>query len=185
MSLWWKLYKYALSVVWWVEDPCEMPKRNPLWRLVRCLFRQGLNYQFFKTLNLASFIGIKATPTCFFKIRPSDSVWRIHWELPDYTEQFENYWSEDPIWWSILLSLGIEFIMISFKFAVTSGIRKKKPQWYFWTGHCSFLFISHPLIVFLKFLSRVNIVATMSETLESPLDSKEISQLIIKEINPE
>ena len=52
-------------------------------------------------------------------------------------------------------------------------------------GHCSFLLISHPLIVFLKFLSRLNIVATMSETLESPLDSKEISQLILKEINPE
>ena len=52
-------------------------------------------------------------------------------------------------------------------------------------GHCSFLLISHPLIIFLKFLSRLNIIATVSETLESPLDSKEISQLIIKKINPE
>ena len=40
-------------------------------------------------------------------------------------------------------------------------------------------------MIFLKFLSRLNIIATVSETLESPLDSKEISQLIIKKINPE
>ena len=48
-------------------------------------------------------------------------------------------------------------------------------------GHCSFLLISHPLIIFLKFLSRLNIIATVSETLESPLDCKEIQPVQPKE----